>query len=199
MVDPSESDPDVPASGGEILYGEQTRLAIANFRISGLRFPRALVRALGLIKACAARVNRDLGILPGELSQAIEESAMTVAEGMQDDQFPVDVFQTGSGTSTNMNANEVVAALAARRLGRAVHPNDDVNLGQSSNDVIPTAIHVGAALELVRCMDALDGFYPRNLGHFCPLARVVADFLSVLIFHDVAMQLNYYLLHYSAE
>ena len=173
MVDPSESDPDVPASGGEILYGEQTRLAIANFRISGLRFPRALVRALGLIKACAARVNRDLGILPGELSQAIEESAMTVAEGMQDDQFPVDVFQTGSGTSTNMNANEVVAALAARRLGRAVHPNDDVNLGQSSNDVIPTAIHVGAALELVRCMEALESLRESILARASEHAAVV--------------------------
>jgi fumarate hydratase class II len=152
MIDPSKSDPGVSVSGQEILYGEQTRLAVANFRISGLRFPRALVGALGLIKACAARVNRDLGILPRELSQAIEESAMAVAEGMHDDQFPVDVFQTGSGASTNLNADEVVAALAARRLGRAVHPNDDVNRGQSSNDVIPTAIHVGAALELGRAV-----------------------------------------------
>jgi fumarate hydratase class II len=119
-TDPREADPDVSAPGQEMLYGEQTRLALANFGISGLRVPRALVRTLGLIKACAARVNRDLRILPADLAQAVEEAAMDVAEGLYDDQFPVDVFQTGSGTSTNMNAKEVIAALAGRRLGRGV-------------------------------------------------------------------------------
>jgi fumarate hydratase class II len=155
-TDPRETNTDGSSPDREILYGEQTRLAIANFRISGLCFPRALIRALGLVKACAARANRNLGILPADLARAIEEAAMDVAEGRYDDQFPVDVFQTGSGTSTNMNVNEVIAALAGRGLGRAVHPNDDVNRGQSSNDVIPTAIHVGAALELERLMTALE-------------------------------------------
>lgn len=132
----------------EPLYGEQTRLALANFGISDQRLPRAFIRALGLIKACAARVNGDLGVLPPDLAGAVEEAASEVAEGRYDDQFPVDVFQTGSGTSSNMNANEVIAELARRRLGRTVHPNDDVNRGQSSNDVIPSAIHLSAALEL---------------------------------------------------
>jgi fumarate hydratase class II len=173
MADPRKTDPDVPASHQEILYGEQTRLAIANFRISGLRFQRTMIHALGLIKACAARVNRDLGILPRDLSQAVEDAAMDVADGGYDDQFPVDVFQTGSGTSTNMNANEVIAALAARRLGRAVHPNDDVNRGQSSNDVIPTAIHVGAALALGRCMEALESLHESILARASEHAAVV--------------------------
>ncbi len=148
--------PRVTAPPEGVLYGEQTRLAITNFRISGQRFPRAMIHALGLIKACAARVNRDLGILPADLLEAIEVAAMAVAEGRYDEQFPVDVFQTGSGTSTNMNANEVIAELAHRRLGRPVHANDHVNRGQSSNDVIPTAIHVGASLELVGLVAALD-------------------------------------------
>jgi fumarate hydratase class II len=173
MIDPSKSDAGVSVSGQEILYGEQTRLAVANLRISGLRFPRALVGGLGLVKACAARVNRDPGILPGELSQAIEAAAMDVAHGGYDDQFPVDVFQTGSGTSTNMNANEVIAELARRRLGRAVHPNDDVNRGQSSNDVIPIAIHVGAALALGRCMKALEALQGSILARASEHAAVV--------------------------
>jgi fumarate hydratase class II len=130
------------------LYGEQTRLALANFDISGQRLPRPFIQALGLIKACAARVNGDLGLLASDLAGAVTEAALAVAEGRHDDQFPVDVFQTGSGTSSNMNANEVIAELARRRLGRPVHPNDDVNRGQSSNDVIPTAIHLSTALEL---------------------------------------------------
>lgn len=148
--EPSAPGPHATAPREDVLYGEQTRLAITNFRISGLRFPRAMIHALGLIKACAARVNRDLGVLPVDLSEAIEAAAIAVAEGRYDDQFPVDVFQTGSGTSTNMNANEVIAELAQRRLGRPVHANDHVNRGQSSNDVIPTAIHVGTSLELAR-------------------------------------------------
>jgi fumarate hydratase class II len=154
--EPSPPGPHATAPREDVLYGEQTRLAITNFRISGLRFPPAMIHALGLINACAARVNRDLGVLPADLCGAIEAAAMVVAEGRYDDQFPVDVFQTGSGTSTNMNTNEVIAELAHRRLGRPVHANDHVNRGQSSNDVIPTAIHVGASLELARLVAALN-------------------------------------------
>jgi fumarate hydratase, class II len=148
-------EPIAGASAAETLYGRQTRLAINNFTISGLRFPSAFIRALGLIKACAARVNGELALLPLDTARAIEEAALAVAAGRYDDQFPVDVLQTGSGTSTNMNANEVIAELAGRRLGRSVHPNDEVNRSQSSNDVIPTAIHVSTALELEGLIRAL--------------------------------------------
>ncbi len=135
----------VPA---DALYGAQTQRAVENFRISGLRMPRPFLRALGLIKEAAARVNRDLRLLDAARSSAIAAAAAEVASGRHDGQFPVDVFQTGSGTSTNMNANEVIARRASTMLGRAVHPNDHVNLGQSSNDVIPAAIHVAACLEI---------------------------------------------------
>ncbi|MCO6440955.1 MAG: class II fumarate hydratase [Nitrococcus mobilis] len=134
----------VPA---EALYGAQTQRAVENFPISGLRLPRAFIRALGLIKAAAARANGSLGGLEERIADAVAQAAEAVARGDCDAHFPVDVFQTGSGTSTNMNANEVIAQLASRRLGVSVHPNDHVNMGQSSNDVIPTAIHVSAALE----------------------------------------------------
>lgn len=130
------------------LWGAQTQRAVQNFRISGLVLPRGMIRALGLIKATAAEVNADLGLLEPALAQAIVAAALAVAEGEHDTQFPVDVFQTGSGTSSNMNANEVIAHLASRALGAPVHPNDHVNCGQSSNDTIPTAIHVAAALAL---------------------------------------------------
>lgn len=133
----------VPA---DALWGAQTQRAVENFPISGLRAPRALIEALGLIKATAAAVNADLGLLEPEIGEAIAKAAEDVAAGDHDDQFPVDVFQTGSGTSSNMNANEVIASLAGEAAGREVHPNDHVNMGQSSNDVIPTAIHVSAAL-----------------------------------------------------
>jgi fumarate hydratase class II len=136
---------DVPAHA---LWGAQTQRAIQNFPPSGLRMPRAFIRALALIKHAAAGANAELGDLPAPVSGAIQEAALEVAAGRHDDQFPVDVFQTGSGTSSNMNANEVIAALAARSLGAAVHPNDQVNMSQSSNDVVPTAIHVAAALML---------------------------------------------------
>ena len=131
------------------LYGRQTELALGNFGISGRPMPPAFIHALGLIKACAARVNGTLGGLAPDLAQAIESAAERVAAGELGDQFPVDVFQTGSGTSSNMNANEVIATLASRALGRRVHPNDDVNLGQSSNDVIPTALNFVFALILL--------------------------------------------------
>ena len=136
---------EVPA---DALWGAQTQRAIQNFPPSGLRMPRAFVRALGLIKYAAAGANAELGDLPRDVAAAIQAAALEVAGGRYDDQFPVDVFQTGSGTSSNMNANEVIAALAARSLSRAVHPNDQVNMGQSSNDVVPSAIHVAAALLL---------------------------------------------------
>ncbi len=134
----------VPANA---LYGAQTQRAIDNFPISGLTFSRTFIRALGLVKLAAARANADLGLLPAEMAAAIQEAAGEVADGRWDDQFPIDIYQTGSGTSTNMNANEVIAHLATAKLGRPVHPNDHVNMGQSSNDVIPTAMHVAAWLE----------------------------------------------------
>jgi len=134
-------------------YGAQTERAVQNFQISGLRFPRAFIRALGLIKKAAAETNRDLGILPGNLADAIIQAAEEVAGGRLDGEFVLDVFQTGSGTSTNMNANEVIAnraieILGGRRGSKQVHPNDHVNLGQSSNDVTPTAIHLSALEEI---------------------------------------------------
>jgi fumarate hydratase, class II len=131
---------------GDALWGAQTQRAVQNFPISGLRMPREFIRALGLIKAAAAETNAGLGHLPRSLAHAIALAAGDVAAGSHDDQFPVDVFQTGSGTSSNMNANEVIAALAARAGGDVVHANDHVNLGQSSNDVIPAAIQVAAVL-----------------------------------------------------
>jgi fumarate hydratase class II len=134
-------------------YGVQTARAIENFPISGLRFPRSFIRALGLIKQAAAKVNGSLGVLEKAHARAIQRAAEEVIQGKWDEEFPVDIFQTGSGTSTNMNANEVIANRASELLGgvrgsRKVHPNDHVNHGQSSNDVIPTAIHV-ASIEMI--------------------------------------------------
>jgi fumarate hydratase class II len=133
------------------LYGAQTQRARDNFPISGQRFGRRFIQALGLIKRCAAETNGELGNLGSAIAEAIARAANEVARGKWDDQFVVDVYQTGSGTSTNMNANEVIAARATQLLGQAdvrVHPNDHVNFGQSSNDVIPTAIHVAARLAI---------------------------------------------------
>ncbi|HET6555542.1 MAG TPA: class II fumarate hydratase [Dyella sp.] len=127
------------------LYGAQTQRAVDNFPISGMRMPRDFIRALGLIKAAAADANFLLGHLKKNQAHAIRKAALAVAEGEYDDQFPIDVFQTGSGTSTNMNANEVIAHVASQG-SLKVHPNDHVNYGQSSNDVIPTTIHVSATL-----------------------------------------------------
>ncbi|MEZ4860020.1 MAG: class II fumarate hydratase [Caldilineaceae bacterium] len=135
----------VPA---EALYGAQTQRAVDNFPISDLRFPRTFVKALGMIKGAAARANVDLGLMEPEMAAAIVAAAQEVADGLHDQHFPLDIFQTGSGTSTNMNANEVLATLASKRLGRKVHPNDHINMSQSSNDVIPTAIHVSAYLAI---------------------------------------------------
>ena len=137
----------VPA---EALWGAQTQRAVENFPISGLAMPREFIAALGLVKQAAARANRGLKLLDARIAQAVDAAAAEVAAGHHDRHFPIDVFQTGSGTSSNMNANEVIASLASRRLGTAVHANDHVNMGQSSNDVIPTAIHVSAALAVRR-------------------------------------------------
>lgn len=136
----------VPANA---LYAAQTQRAVDNFPISGLTFGRSFLRALGLVKAAAAQVNLDLGLMDGAMSAAIQEAANEVAEGKWDAEFPIDIFQTGSGTSSNMNANEVISNRATQIKGSKVHPNDHVNMGQSSNDVIPTAIHVAAYLETV--------------------------------------------------
>lgn len=135
----------VPA---DALWGAQTQRAVENFPVSGLRMPRAFLRALGLVKAACASANGALGGLDAARAAAIRAAAEEVASGAQDAHFPVDVFQSGSGTSTNMNANEVIARLAERRSGLPVHPNDDVNRSQSSNDVIPSAIRVAACLEI---------------------------------------------------
>ncbi len=144
----------VPA---EALYGAQTQRAADNFPISTLRFPRRFIEALGLDKQSAAKANRSLGLLGDGKAEAIIEAAQQVIDGKLDDQFVLDIFQTGSGTSTNMNANEVIAHRAGELMGRergaqAVHPNDDVNMSQSSNDVIPTAMHVAARAALERAL-----------------------------------------------
>ena len=136
----------VPA---DAYYGAQTARAIENFPISDLRFPRSFIRAMGLIKKNAAVTNTGLGLLPAAISESIQKAAQEVIEGKLDTQFPLDIFQTGSGTSTNMNANEVIANRATELRGgkrgdKSIHPNDHVNCGQSSNDVIPTAIHIAA-------------------------------------------------------
>ncbi len=160
---------------GAALYGAQTQRAIENFPISGEVMPRAFIRALGLIKAAAARTNQALGLLPEEQADAIFQAAQEVASGSHDAHFPVDPFQTGSGTSSNMNCNEVVAALATRMLGQAVHPNDHVNMSQSSNDVIPTAIHVS------NCLLATEGLLPA-LSHLRQLLdRRAQEFATVVV------------------
>jgi len=156
----------VPAGA---LYGAQTQRAVENFPVSGRRFGRGFLRALGRIKQAAAEANAELGLLDRQRGEAIATSAAEVANGKWDEHFPIDIYQTGSGTSTNMNANEVIAALANRRLKETlpvdpgvdfvVHPNDHVNFGQSSNDVIPTAIHIACADaiadELLPALDCL--------------------------------------------
>jgi fumarate hydratase, class II len=137
---------EVPA---EALWGAQTQRAVQNFPMSGLALPAAFIQALAMIKGACAAVHRELDLLDGERAQAIETAAAAIARGEHAAQFPVDVFQSGSGTSSNMNVNEVIAGLA-RAAGVEVHPNDHVNLGQSSNDVVPSAIHLSASLALHR-------------------------------------------------
>ncbi|MBY8877113.1 class II fumarate hydratase [Actinacidiphila acidipaludis] len=134
----------------EAKWRAQTQRAVENFPISGQRIERAHIEALARIKAAAAKVNAELGVLDKDVAEAIQEAAAEVAEGRWDEHFPVDVFQTGSGTSSNMNTNEVIATLATERLGRGVHPNDDVNASQSSNDVFPSSIHIAATAAVTR-------------------------------------------------
>ncbi|HXY61289.1 MAG TPA: class II fumarate hydratase [Nitrospirota bacterium] len=160
------------------LYSAQTQRAVENFPVSGIVFPRAFLRALGLIKATAAEVNAGLGLLDATVAQAIHQAALEVAEGKWDDDFPLDIFQTGSGTSTNMNANEVIASRATRILGASampVHPNNHVNMGQSSNDVIPTAIHVSSYLEvhefLLPALRHLQGMLIRREAEFHDIVK----------------------------
>lgn len=142
----------------DALWRAQTQRAVQNFPISGRGLERAQIRALGLLKAACAKVNRDLGLLEAAKADAIIAAATEIAEGRHDDQFPIDVFQTGSGTSSNMNANEVIASIAKAR-GVEVHPNDDVNMSQSSNDTFPTATHLAATeaviADLVPALDHL--------------------------------------------
>jgi fumarate hydratase, class II len=162
----------VPA---DALWGAQTQRAIGNFPISGEPLPRELIIALASIKGAAATVNHELGVLEGEMAEAIHGAAAEIAAGGHLDQFPLDVFQTGSGTSTNMNANEVIATLAARRLGRPVHPNDHVNASQSSNDVFPSAIHIAAARmlarELLPALAELADALERKAGEFADFVK----------------------------
>jgi len=150
------------------LWGAQTQRAVQNFPISGMAMPRDFIRALGLIKAAAATVNHSLDLLDADRAEAIESAALRVAAGEFDAHFPIDVFQTGSGTSSNMNANEVIARVANQEGGGGVHPNDHVNMGQSSNDVIPTAIQVSACLvaseELLPALKHLHQAIYRRIG-----------------------------------
>ena len=132
----------------DALWGAQTQRAVDNFPISGLAMPRQFIAALGLVKWAAAGANSELGLLKSDIAAAIQQAAMEVTAGDHDAHFPIDVFQTGSGTSSNMNANEVIAHLATAKLGADVHPNDHVNMSQSSNDVIPTCVHVSAAVAI---------------------------------------------------
>jgi fumarate hydratase, class II len=153
------------------LWGGETTKAVANFPISGERVPVSVVRWLGRIKGAAARVNGELGLLDGDLADRIAQAGDAVAAGEHDDQFPVDVFQTGSGTSSNMNANEVLATLA----GEGAHPNDHVNMGQSSNDVFPSAVHLAALDEatntLLPALEALERSLQAKAGEFADIVK----------------------------
>jgi fumarate hydratase class II len=168
----------VPA---DAYYGVQTARAIENFPISSLRFPRSFIRAIGLIKHSAASVNQSLGLLNRKSAAAIRQAAQEVIDGQWDAEFPVDIFQTGSGTSTNMNANEVIAnrgteMLGGRRGSKLVHPNDHVNLGQSSNDVIPTAIHIAAsetiATQLIPALERLERALKEKAREFDKIVKI---------------------------
>ena len=132
----------------DALWGAQTQRAVNNFPISGLTMPRQFIAALGLVKWAAAGANAELGLITSDIAVAVQKAALAVSEGDYDEHFPIDVFQTGSGTSSNMNANEVISHVATEALGANVHPNDHVNMSQSSNDVIPTCVHVSAALAI---------------------------------------------------
>src|SRR5260370_7877396 len=166
---------EVPA---DAYYGASTQRAVLTFPISGQPLPRSFIRALGMVKRAAAQTNLELGLLPRGRARAIAAAAQEVIDGKLDDQFPIDVYQTGSGTSTNTNANEVIANRAAEILGgerglKLVHPNDDVNLCQSSNDVIPTAIQLPSAMaihdQLIPTLQRLPHTLQPNTKEFRPL------------------------------
>jgi fumarate hydratase class II len=172
----------VPA---DALYGAQTARARENFPISGIGFPRPFLRALGMVKEHAALINRELGLIDERIALAIMDAAEEVVVGDLDDHFPLDIFQTGSGTSTNMNANEVIANRACQLLGeplgsRLVHPNDHVNYGQSSNDVIPTVMHLSAAMEINEFLLPVLGDLCKSLGE---KAREFDDIVTIARTH----------------
>ncbi len=180
----------VPA---EALYGAETQRAVENFPISRLRFTRPFIRALGIIKAAAAKANGELGVLPRDLATAIETAAQRVAQGDFDAEFVVDIFQTGSGTSTNMNANEVIARIAG------AHPNDHVNLSQSSNDVIPTAIHVAAVEvahnELLPAMTRLHSTLREKAKEFDDVLKIGRTHLQDAVPIRLGQEFNGYARH----
>jgi len=177
----------VPA---DALYGAQTQRAVENFPISGLRFPRPFIRALGLIKSSAARINGRMGEISPELAASIEKAADAVAAGDHDAQFVVDIFQTGSGTSTNMNANEVIGRLAG------AHPNDHVNRGQSSNDVIPSALHLSAAMlvteGLLPAMEELAGTLRKKSIEFRDIVKIGRTHLQDAVPMTLGQELSGY-------
>ena len=167
----------VPA---DAYYGASTQRAVLNFPISGQPLPRRLIRALGMVKRAAAQANRELGLLPRRRARAIAAAAQEIVDGKLDDQFPIDVYQTGSGTSSNTNANEVIANRATEILGgergsKLIHPNDHVNLGQSSNDVIPTAIQIASAMaiqeELIPALERLQRALEAKSKEFWPVIK----------------------------
>ena len=173
----SMGDMEVPA---DAYYGASTQRAVLNFPISGEPLPRRFIRALGMVKRAAAQTNRELGLLPRRRARAIAAAAQEVIDGKLDEQFPIDVYQTGSGTSTNTNANEVIANRATEILGgergsKLVHPNDHVNLGQSSNDVIPTAIQLASAMaiddELIPALERLERALEAKSKEFWPVVK----------------------------
>ena len=160
-----------------VLWGAQTQRAVENFPVSGRPMPPRIIRTLGLVKAATARTNRRLGLLDARRASAIERAAREVADGKWDAQFPIDLFQTGSGTSTNMNANEVIARRAEQIAGRPkvrIHPNDHVNLGQSSNDVFPTVLHIAAYLEVKEAL------FPSLRGLASALRRKEREFDGIV-------------------
>jgi fumarate hydratase class II len=166
----------------DALYGASTQRAVLNFPVSGRPLPEPFIRGLGLVKLACARANEELGLLPREKSAAIQQVAREIAEGRLTAQFPIDVFQTGSGTSTNMNANEVIANRASQLAGlpiggrKPLHPNDDVNLGQSSNDIIPTTLHVSVAVALqtglVPALETLAAALERKSAAFADIVKI---------------------------
>src|SRR5690349_18331005 len=167
----------VPANAN---WGASTHRAVLNFPISDLRFPRQFIRALGQIKQAAAQVNETLGLVDPQIAEAIVQAAQEVIDGKLDSHFVLDIFQTGSGTSTNMNANEVIANRASELLGgsrgsRKVHPNDHVNFGQSSNDVVPTAIHLSALIsiehDLIPALQGLQRALEQKAEEFMPVVK----------------------------